>query len=103
MPICLLLMVLAIVHEPGGADVGNITVSEGQQGYYKLTLDTNDEDAEELKIDAYEPDDPVVNYTSMSFGEKELSPMTTIVGAYNHDWYGVITLVSSCKDKVYCQ
>lgn len=83
----------------GGADVGNITVSEGQQGYYKLTLDTNDEDAEELKIDAYEPDDPVVNYTSMSFGEKELSPMTTIVGAYNHDWYGVITLAAPAKIK----
>jgi hypothetical protein len=75
----------------GGDDPGNITVAVGEQGYYRLTLNTEDED---LKIEAYESDDPITVYTSMSFGDTALAPMTTIEGAINHDWYGLVTLTT---------
>ena len=74
-----------------GNDPGNIAVEDGEEGYYTLTLNTADE---ELKIEPYEPDEAPVVYTSMQIGDTEMSPMTTIEGAPNHDWYAEITLAA---------
>lgn len=66
----------------GGDDPGNITVSDKEAGYYRLTLNTTDE---KLTIEKYEEE--VKNYTSMKLGDKEMQPMTKIDGVVNHDWF----------------
>lgn len=73
--------------EEDDSDKGNITVANS--GYYRLILDTKEH---ELKTEAYEPDDPVINYTSMKIGDFELSPMSTVASVFNHDWYAIISL-----------
>lgn len=72
-----------------GDDPGNIAVEDGEEGYYRLILNTEDE---ELTIEPYEPDEDPVVYTSMKIGDTEMSAMTTVAGAPNHDWYAEITL-----------
>lgn len=74
-------------YRDGGDDNGDISVAAS--GYYRLVLDTKEH---ELKTEAYEPDEPVVNYTSMKIGDNDLAPMTTVADVPNHDWYAVITL-----------
>ena len=54
-----------------------------------MILDTKEH---ELKTEAYEPDDPVVNYSSMKIGDFDMNAMSTVAGVPNHDWYAVITL-----------
>ncbi len=79
-----------------GDDPGNIAVEDGEEGYYRLTLNTADE---ELKIDAYEPDEDPTVYESMTIGEEDMAPMTTIDGAPNHDWFASITLAAPASVK----
>lgn len=79
-----------------GDDPGNIAVEDGEEGYYRLTLNTTDE---ELKIEAYEPDEAPVVFESMTVGEEDMAPMTTIDGAPNHDWFATITLAAPASIK----
>lgn len=63
-------------------------------GYYVLEVNTKEN---KLKVSPYNADykyykGEVVDYTTMKIGDTEMSPITTIDGVPNHDWYAEITL-----------
>ena len=79
-------------YRDGGDDTGNLVVAD--PGYYVLEVNTKEH---KLKVSPYNADykyykGEVVDYTTMKIGDTEMSPITTIDGVPNHDWYAEITL-----------
>ena len=82
------------VSRNGGDEKGNINCEDA--GYYRLILDlTGKEGDEDLKIEAYEPDEAPAVFTSMKIGDVTLKPMCT--KHENHDWIGTITLAAPAE------
>lgn len=84
-------------YRDGGNDPGNITVSDA--GFYVLELDTKEH---KLKVSPYNSDykyykGDIVDYTSMKVGDTAMSPISTVAGSKNHDWYAEITLASKTE------
>ena len=83
------------VSRNGGDDKNNITVDA--PGFYRLTLDDTKEGDEELKIEAYEPDEAPAVFSTIKIGDVTLTAMNTKPEVENHDWFGTITLSASAE------